>query len=36
VVNSRDGTNGNDSLDGGSGTDTKVTDTREKSITGFP
>jgi Ca2+-binding RTX toxin-like protein len=36
TVNSKDGVNGNDSLDGGRGTDTKVTDTTEKSITGFP
>jgi len=29
--------NGNDTLDGGAGTaDTKVTDTTEKSIVGFP
>jgi hypothetical protein len=27
---------GNDSLDGGAGTDTKVTDPTEKSIVGFP
>jgi bacillolysin len=37
AVNSKDGVNGNDSLDGGAGTaDTKVTDTTEKSIVGFP
>jgi hypothetical protein len=27
---------GNDALDGGGGTDTKVTDTTEKSIVNFP
>jgi Ca2+-binding RTX toxin-like protein len=37
AVTSKDGVNGNDSLDGGAGTaDTKVTDTTEKSIVGFP
>jgi hypothetical protein len=36
AVNSKDNVNGNDSLDGGAGTDTKVTDTTEKSIVGFP
>ena len=34
--NSVDGVSGNDSLDGGAGTDTKVTDQTEKSIVGFP
>jgi hypothetical protein len=28
--------NGNDSLDGGAGTDTKVSDATEKSIVNFP
>ena len=36
TVNSKDGVNGNDSLDGGAGTDTKVTDATEKSIVGVP
>jgi hypothetical protein len=36
AVNSKDGVKGNDSLDGGDGTDTKVTDRTEKSIVGFP
>ena len=36
AIDSKDGVNGNDSLDGGAGTDTKVTDTTEKSIRGFP
>ncbi len=36
TVNSRDSVSGNDSLDGGAGTDTKVTDATEKSIVGFP
>jgi Ca2+-binding RTX toxin-like protein len=34
-LNSRDGVSGNDSLDGGAGTDTKATDPTEKSIVGF-
>jgi hypothetical protein len=36
TVDSRDFVNGKDSLDGGAGTDTKVTDSTEKSIVGFP
>ena len=36
AVNSKDNVHGNDPLDGGAGTDTKVTDTTEKSIVGFP
>jgi Ca2+-binding RTX toxin-like protein len=36
AVNSKDGVSGNDRLDGGAGTDTKVTDTREASVVGFP
>jgi Ca2+-binding RTX toxin-like protein len=36
TVNSKDGVNRNDSLDGGLGTDTKVTDSTEKSVVGFP
>jgi hypothetical protein len=36
AINSKDGVNGNDSLDGGAGTDTKVTDATEKSIMRFP
>jgi glucose/arabinose dehydrogenase len=36
ALDSRDGVNANDSLDGGAGTDTKVTDTNERSIVGFP
>ena len=36
TVNSKDMVNGNDSLDGGAGTDTKVTDATEKSIVNFP
>jgi Ca2+-binding RTX toxin-like protein len=36
TVNSKDGVNANDSLNGGGGTDTKVTDTTEKSIVNFP
>src|SRR5919107_5754288 len=32
TVNSQDGVSGNDTLDGGLGTDTKVTDATEKSI----
>jgi hypothetical protein len=34
--NSKEGDTANDSLDGGAGTDTKVADTTEKSIVGFP
>jgi hypothetical protein len=33
---SKDGVSGNDSLYGGTGTDTKETDATEKSIVGFP
>ncbi len=33
---SKDGVNGNDTLDGGAGTNTKVTDTTEKSIVRIP
>src|SRR5215212_7665765 len=36
AVYSKDNVNGNDSLDGGAGTDSKVTATTEKSIVGFP
>ena len=36
TVNSKDSVNGNDTLRGGEGTDTKITDTQEKSILGFP
>jgi Kelch motif/RTX calcium-binding nonapeptide repeat (4 copies) len=36
TVNSKDSVNGNDTLRGGAGTDTKITDTQEKSILGFP
>jgi hypothetical protein len=36
ALNSQDGVSGNDSLNGGAGTDTKVTDATEKSIIGFP
>jgi hypothetical protein len=36
ALNSRDGVSGNDLLNGGPGTDTKVTDPTEKSIVGFP
>ena len=36
TVNSKDNVNGNDTLSGGAGTDTKVSDTTEKSIVGFP
>ncbi len=36
ALNSRDGVSANDSLDGGTGTDTKVIDPTEKSIVGFP
>jgi Ca2+-binding RTX toxin-like protein len=36
AVDSKDLVNGNDTLNGGAGTDTKVTDDTEKSITGFP
>jgi Ca2+-binding RTX toxin-like protein len=36
TVISKDRVKGNDQLDGGTGTDTKVTDTAEKSIVGFP
>jgi Ca2+-binding RTX toxin-like protein len=36
TVNSKDGVKGNDLLDWGAGTDTKVSDTTEKSIVGFP
>lgn len=36
ILNSRDGVNGNDRLDGGTGTDAKVTDASEASIVGFP
>ena len=36
AVNSKGGVSGNDSLDGGAGTDTKTTDTIEKSFVGFP
>ena len=36
ALNSQDRVSGNDSLDGGSGSDTKVTDATEKSIVGFP
>jgi hypothetical protein len=36
AIDSKDGINGNDRLDGGAGTDTKVTDTTEKSVVGFP
>ena len=36
AVNSKDNLSGNDSLDGGAGTNTKVTDTTEKSIVNFP
>jgi Tol biopolymer transport system component len=36
TVNSKDNVNANDSLDGGAGTDTKVSDTTEKSIVNFP
>ena len=36
TVNSKDGVGGNDRLDGGAGTDTRVSDATEKSIVGFP
>jgi Tol biopolymer transport system component len=36
AVDSKDAVNANDSLYGGTGTDTKVSDTIEKSIVGFP
>ena len=36
TVNSRDNVSGNDHLDGGDGTDTKVTDATEASVVGFP
>jgi Ca2+-binding RTX toxin-like protein len=36
TVNSKDNVNGNDTLDGGAATDTKVSDTTEMSIVGFP
>lgn len=36
ALNSRDEVSANDSLDGGAGTDTKVTDPTEKSIVRFP
>jgi hypothetical protein len=36
TLNSKDGVTGNDSLDGGAGTDTKITDTSERLIVGFP
>jgi hypothetical protein len=36
TVNSKDSVNGNDTLRGGAGTDTKITDTQEKSILGSP
>ena len=32
----KDGVSGNDTLEGGSGTDTRVSDPTEKSIAGFP
>jgi Ca2+-binding RTX toxin-like protein len=35
-VNSRDSVAGNDLLDGGAGTDTKVTDATERSVVNFP
>ena len=35
TVNSRDGVAGNDLLDGGDGTDKKVTDTTERSVVNF-
>jgi hypothetical protein len=36
MLNSKDTVNGNDSLDGGAGTDTKVSDATEKSIVNIP
>jgi hypothetical protein len=36
TINSKEGVSGNDSLDGGTGTDTKLTDATERSIVGFP
>ncbi len=36
TLNSRDGVNGNDTLNGGAGTDRCVTDARERSITSCP
>jgi Ca2+-binding RTX toxin-like protein len=36
ALDSRDRVSGNDTLEGGPDTDTKVTDPTEKSIAGFP
>ncbi len=36
ALNSRDNVNGNDTVSGGEGTDTKVTDATEARIVGFP
>jgi Ca2+-binding RTX toxin-like protein len=36
TVNSKDGVSGNDTLSGGTGTDTKISDATEMSTVGFP